>query len=71
MRPLWRLHTAEERYNMCEVGVASGACLLVSIALFSRPHLFLEGLSAAVWFCLVLIGDLSTKPSFVPVSTFL
>lgn len=28
MRSLWQLHTAGERYNMCEVGVASGACLL-------------------------------------------
>lgn len=28
MRSLWQLHTTGERYNMCEVGVASGACLL-------------------------------------------
>lgn len=67
MQPLWQLHTTEERYNMCEVGVASGACLLGVHSLIFLSSLILGRTDAAVWFCLVLIGILSTNSSVVPV----
>lgn len=52
---------------MCEVGVASGACLLGVHSLIFLSSLILGRTDAAVWFCLVLIGILSTNSSVVPV----
>lgn len=71
MRSLWQLHTTGERYNMCEVGVASGACLLGvhSLSIF-LSSLILGRIECCCVVCLVLVRDLATNLLLYLCATF-